>query len=55
MIAIISAFGAHATISKQAQDSDNVRNGLKDISPEPAQLYDALKDISGAVNPTQQA
>jgi len=33
---------AHTTMSKQALDSERVRNGLKDVLPGPAQLYQAL-------------
>ncbi|MFC5300890.1 type I restriction endonuclease subunit R [Azospira restricta] len=43
MNAILDAFAAHTTMSKQAIDSEKVRNGLKDILLGPAQLYEALK------------
>ena len=43
MNAIMDAFAAHGTMSKQALDSEKVRNGLKDILLGPAQLYDALR------------
>lgn len=43
MHAIIDAFDAHATMSKQALDSARVRDGLKDILLGPAQLYEALR------------
>jgi type I restriction enzyme R subunit len=46
MNAIIDAFAAHSTMSKQALDSENVRRGLKDILLGPAQLYEALRDKS---------
>ena len=43
MNAIIEAFAAHGTMSKQALDFEKVRNGLKDILLGPAQLYEALR------------
>jgi len=43
MNAIMDAFAAHGTMSKQALDSERVRNGLKDILLGPAQLYEALR------------
>ncbi|AOR67751.1 type I restriction endonuclease subunit R [Burkholderia stabilis] len=43
MHAIIDAFDAHTTMSKQALDSARVRDGLKDILLGPAQLYEALR------------
>ena len=46
MNAIIDAFAAHSTMSKQALDSEKVRNGLRDILLGPAQLYEALRDRS---------
>lgn len=46
--AIIDAFDAHTTMSKQALDSARVRDGLKDILLGPAQLYEALRARSGA-------
>ncbi|CAJ7978018.1 HsdR family type I site-specific deoxyribonuclease [Burkholderia pseudomallei] len=48
MRAIIDAFDAHTTMSKQALDSPRVRDGLKDILLGPAQLYEALRARSGA-------
>jgi type I restriction enzyme R subunit len=33
-------------MSKQALDSEKVRNGLRDILLGPAQLYEALRDQS---------
>ena len=36
--AIMDAFAAHSTMSKQALDSENVRSGLKDVLLGPAQL-----------------
>ncbi|KDB09964.1 type III restriction protein res subunit [Burkholderia sp. lig30] len=48
MHAIIDAFDAHTTMSKQALDSERVRDGLKDILLGPAQLYEALRARSDA-------
>ena len=48
MDAIIDAFDAHTTMSKQALDSAKVREGLKDVLLGPAQLYEALRDIGRA-------
>lgn len=42
--AIIDAYAAHTTMSKQALDSERVRNGLKDVLLGPAQLYEALRE-----------
>jgi type I site-specific restriction-modification system R (restriction) subunit len=42
MNAIISALDSHMTMSRQALDSERVRNGLKGILPGPGQLYEAL-------------
>ena len=44
MNAIIDAFAAHSTMSKQALDSAQVRHGLRDILLGPAQLYEALRE-----------
>jgi type I restriction enzyme R subunit len=44
MNAIMDAFAAHSTMSKQALDSENVRSGLRDILLGPAQLYEALRE-----------
>jgi len=41
--AIMDAFAAHSTMSKQALDSEKVRSGLKDILLGPAKLYEALR------------
>ena len=43
--AIIDAFAAHGTMSKQALDSERVRSGLKDILLGPAQLYESLRSL----------
>jgi type I restriction enzyme R subunit len=45
--AIVDAFDAHSTMSKQALDSARVREGLKDVLLGPAQLYDALRKRGG--------
>lgn len=50
--AIIDAFDAHTTMSKQALDSERVREGLKDILLGPAQLYEALRARSGRADGT---
>lgn len=44
MNAIIDAFTAHSAMSKQALDSEQVRQGLKKILLGPAGLYEALQD-----------
>ena len=41
--AIIDAFDAFSTMSKQALDSDKVRQGLKHILLGPAELYESLR------------
>jgi type I restriction enzyme R subunit len=46
MNAIMDAFAAHSTMSKQALDSERVRNGLRDILLGPARLYEALRERS---------
>jgi len=43
MNAIIDAYDAHAAMSKQALDSEKVRDGLKDTLLGPAMLYEALR------------
>ena len=47
MNAIMNAFTAHSTMSKQALDSERVKSGLRDILLGLAQLYEALKERSG--------
>lgn len=42
--AIIDAFEAHSIMSKQALDSETVRQGLKDVLLGPARLYEALRE-----------
>ncbi len=46
--AIIDAFDAYTSMSKQALDSERVRAGLKSILLGPAQLYEALRERGGA-------
>jgi type I restriction enzyme R subunit len=47
MNAIMDALAAHTTMSKQALDSEKVREGLKDALLGPAQLYEALREKAG--------
>lgn len=44
MNAIIDAFEAHSSLSKQALGSQKVRDGLKEVLLGPAQLYEALRN-----------
>jgi type I restriction enzyme, R subunit len=46
MNAIVDALIAHTTMSKQALESERLRNGLRDILLDPAQLYEALRERS---------
>jgi type I restriction enzyme R subunit len=50
--AIIDAFTAHSTMSKQALDSEKVRAGLKDVLLGPGQLYEALRNRGSDPRPT---
>ena len=50
MDAVIDAFAAHQTMSKQALGSEEVRHGLKQILLGPAQLYEALRARSTTVS-----
>jgi type I restriction enzyme R subunit len=43
MNAIMDALAAHGTMSKQALDSERVRDGLKEVLLGPAQLYESLR------------
>ncbi len=43
----MDATAAHSTMSKQALDSEKVRDGLKDVLLGPAQLYEALREKAG--------
>jgi type I restriction enzyme R subunit len=45
--AIMDAFSAYTSMSKQALDSSRVRGGLKAILLGPAQLYEALRERGG--------
>lgn len=45
--AVIDALEAHSTMSKQALDSPQVRDGLKDVLLGPGQLYEALRNKGG--------
>lgn len=47
MNAIMDALAANTTMSKQALDSEKVRQGLKDILLGPARLYEALRERPG--------
>jgi len=51
MNAIIEAFEAHSSLSKQALDSQKVRDGLKEVLLGPAQLYEALRARAGGERP----
>ncbi|EKU75848.1 type I restriction endonuclease subunit R [Sphingobium yanoikuyae] len=51
MNAIIEAFEAHSSLSKQALDSQKVRDGLKEVLLGPAQLYDALRARAPEIRP----
>jgi type I restriction enzyme R subunit len=42
--AILDAYAAHTTMSKQALDSERVREGLKDVLLGPVGLYEALRE-----------
>ena len=46
--AIIDAFEAHSSMSKQALDSAHVRDELKDVLLGPGQLYETLRSKGGA-------
>jgi type I restriction enzyme, R subunit len=45
--AVIDAFEAHSVMSKQALDSAEVRQGLKDVLLGPAELYEGLREKAG--------
>ncbi len=53
--AIMDALAAHTTMSKQALDSEHVRNGLKDILLGPAELYETLRGRGSASSPQSSA
>ncbi len=48
MNAIMDAFAAHTTMSKQALNSEKVRHAIKEILLGPAQLYEALRSRGDA-------
>ena len=48
MNAIIEAFEAHQIMSKQALDSERVRDGIKNVLLGPAGLYEGLRGGTGA-------
>ncbi len=48
MNAIMDAFAAHSTMSKQALDSEKVRSGMQEILLGPAQLYEKLRERSNS-------
>ncbi|WP_395330758.1 type I restriction endonuclease [Novosphingobium sp. BL-8H] len=50
MNAIIDAFEAHASLSKQALGSQTVRDGLKEVLLGPGQLYEALRSRAEIAN-----
>ncbi|MGH6677852.1 MAG: type I restriction endonuclease subunit R, partial [Bradyrhizobium sp.] len=47
MNAVMDALAAHTAMSKQAIDSERIREGLKDVLLGPAQLYEALRERAG--------
>jgi type I restriction enzyme R subunit len=47
MNAIIDALEAHAALSKQALESQKVREGLREVLLGPAQLYETLRGRAG--------
>lgn len=47
MNAIIDSFAAHSAMSKQALDSERVREGLKEILLGPGQLWENLRGSFG--------
>lgn len=49
MNAIMDAFAAHTSMSKQALDSERVRGGLRNILLGPARLYEALRGRGAAL------
>jgi len=44
----MDALSAHTTMSRQALESERVRNGLRDILLGPGQLYEALRSRAEA-------
>lgn len=54
MNAIIDAFAAHSAMSRQALDSERVRDGLREILLGPAQIYEALRARNADRNADQK-
>ncbi len=48
--AVMDAFAANSSLSRQALDSERVRTGLKEVLLGPAQLYEALREKNSALN-----
>ena len=48
--AVMDALAAHSTMSKQALESERVREGLKDVLLGPAGLYEALRERAAPNN-----
>ncbi len=46
MNAIIGALEAHTAMSTQALESEDVRDGLKDVLLGPAKLYETLRETA---------
>ena len=44
----MNALAGHNTMSKQALESEPVRDGLREILPGPAQLYEVLLVLGGS-------
>ena len=51
--AIMDALSAHSAMSKQALDSERVRDGLKDVLLGPAELYESLRSRGQASSSVQ--
>ncbi len=48
--AVMDAFAANSSLSRQALDSEKVRTGLKEVLLGPAQLYEALREKNTAAS-----
>lgn len=46
--AIIEAYDAHETMSKQALNSEAIQRGIKEILVGPGRLWEMLKEVEGA-------
>jgi hypothetical protein len=44
--AIMDAFAAHSSMSKQALESEKIRSGLKEVLLGPVRLYESLRERS---------